>query len=48
MGDSLVEGLEAYGVLYSSNTIWKRGERIDNMQEQLEDYANRGRSKVLR
>lgn len=36
MGDSLVEGMEAYGVLYPSNTIWQRGIRIDNMQEQLE------------
>ena len=40
MGDSLVEGLEAYGVLYSSNTIWKREERIDNMQEQLKQAVS--------
>ena len=36
IGDSFVEGMEAYGALYSSNTIWQRGKRIDDMSDQLE------------
>ncbi len=36
IGDSFVEGMEAYGALYSSNTIWQRGKRIDDMTDQLE------------
>ena len=35
IGDSFVEGMAAYGVLYSSNAIWERGKRIDNMSDQL-------------
>lgn len=36
IGDSFVEGMEAYEVLYSSNVIWERGKRIDNMNDQLD------------
>lgn len=36
IGNSFVEGMTAYGVLYPSNAIWSRGIRIDNMDSQLE------------
>ena len=36
IGDSFVEGMEAYDVIYSSNVIWERGKRIDNMHDHLD------------
>ncbi len=36
MGDSFVEGMNAYEVLYEENTIWTRGKRIDNFYDDLD------------
>lgn len=35
IGDSMAEGLTAYGVLDNQSVIWKRGRRIDTMTEDL-------------
>ena len=35
IGDSFVEGMACYEILYPSNAIYKRGVRIDNIDEQL-------------
>lgn len=40
IGNSFVEGMTAYNVLYPSNTIWSRGIRINNMSNQLEQAIN--------
>lgn len=34
-GDSMAEGLVAYEVLSSSNVVWHRGRRIDNMNQDM-------------
>lgn len=34
-GDSMAEGLVAYGVLPESNVVWYRGRRIDNMKTDM-------------
>ena len=34
-GDSMAEGLVAYGVLPDSNVVWYRGRRIDNMKTDM-------------
>lgn len=36
MGDSFVEGMTAYEVLYEENAIWTRGKRIDNFYDDLD------------
>ena len=35
-GDSMAEGLTAYGVLSNNNVVWHRGRRIDNMDKDLD------------
>lgn len=35
-GDSMAEGLTAYEILDSSNVVWYRGRRIDNMKEDID------------
>lgn len=35
-GDSMAEGLTAYGVLPNNNVVWHRGRRIDNMDKDLD------------
>lgn len=35
IGDSMAEGLSAYGVFNPVNVVWSRGRRIDNMQEDM-------------
>lgn len=35
-GDSMAEGLTAYEVLDSSNVVWYRGRRINNMKEDID------------
>ena len=31
IGDSFIEGMDCYNMVYKSNTIWKRGQRADNL-----------------
>ncbi len=47
IGDSMVEGMDAYEVLYSSNTIWQRGKRIDDMSDQLEKAVTYNPSAII-
>lgn len=35
-GDSMAEGLTAYGVLNAENVVWVRGRRIDNMYKDID------------
>lgn len=35
-GDSMAEGLTAYGALSNNNVVWHRGRRIDNMDKDLD------------
>lgn len=38
-GDSMAEGLTAYGVLNAENVVWSRGRRIDNMYKDIDKIS---------
>ncbi len=47
IGDSTVEGLEAYGILNSSSTVWTRGRTIQYMTSDLSKVVANNPSKLF-